>query len=75
MYDLKVEKFLVNNLTPMALRTSEKAIKRTFFYKSESDPKVEYKTERFKDGKIFCTCKGFLYSRKCWHADKMATCA
>lgn len=46
--------------------------KRTAYFKGRgknSDKK--YKVQRFKDGKVFCTCPGFMFGfydqRPCWH--------
>lgn len=24
-----------------------------------------------KDGKIYCTCRGWIYNKRCWHLDEV----
>ena len=36
--------------------------KITSYFKSKSHPKIKYKTQRFKNGKIFCNCPGFMFN-------------
>jgi hypothetical protein len=45
----------------------KKHIKRTVYFKSKSDGRKKYKTERHRNGKITCFCPGNVYTGKCEH--------
>lgn len=50
--------------------------KRTHFFKSRSDRRTKYKVERHRNGKVTCTCPGFMYQAvgpkgaHCWHTEQ-----
>jgi len=48
--------------------------KVTVHFKSRSGDNtlgnVTYKTERHRDGKVTCFCKGYVYTGNCWHVER-----
>lgn len=45
--------------------------KVTVMFKSRSQPGVEYKAERHRNGNVSCFCPGFVYNQKCWHVERL----
>ena len=44
-------------------------VKKTAIFISRSG-NGKYKTIRESNGKIGCSCKGWIYNRKCWHSER-----
>ena len=44
--------------------------KRVAYFKSESQKKIVYRTERARTGNLFCTCPSFMYRRTCRHVEQ-----
>jgi hypothetical protein len=53
------------------MNTKNKKVK-TIKYKSRTDGRRWYKTQRLADGKLQCNCPGWIYHRHCWHIAKVA---